>query len=130
MAVDAETRRLVRVRAGARCEYCQLPEKFSPVARLQVEHITPRKHGGIDDASNLALACIDCNLRKGSNLTGIDPLSGNVIRIFNPRNQRWSDHFAWNGARIDGLTEVGRTTIRVLEMNSEDRIQLRLALQS
>ena len=84
----------------------------------------------MDDASNLALACIDCNLRKGSNLTGIDPQSGKLIRIFDPRKQRWSDHFAWSGARLTGLTEVGRTTIRVLEMNSEDRVQLRLALQS
>jgi 5-methylcytosine-specific restriction endonuclease McrA len=124
----AELRRHVCQRAGNRCEYCRLAERHSPVARLQIEHILPRKHGGTDDDANLALACIDCNLHKGSNLTGIDPQTDQLAELFNPRTQKWSDHFAWNGMEIVGLTPVGRATVRVLEMNAEDRIQLRLAL--
>lgn len=72
--MNQATRQLVRTRAKARCEYCQLPEANSPLAKLQIEHVRPRKHGGSDDLSNLALACIDCNLRKGVNLTGMIPL--------------------------------------------------------
>lgn len=124
--MDAVTRRLVRLRAANRCEYCQLPEEHSPVARLQLEHIRPRKHGGSDDDGNLALACIDCNLRKGSNLTGIDPETDQVVELDNPRQQSWSDHFAWNGVRLRGLTDVGRVTIRVMDLNSDDRIIVRV----
>ena len=121
------TRRFVRQRAGHRCEYCRLTEAQSPVAKLQIEHIVPRKHGGTDDPGNLALACIDCNLHKGANLTGIDPETGRVVELFNPRTQDWSEHFAWDAMFVIGMTAVGRTTIRVLEMNSEDRIRARLA---
>jgi len=125
--MDPEVRQRVRERAGHRCEYCQLAERHSPVSKLQIEHIVPRKHGGSDDLDNLALACIDCNLHKGSNLTGIDPNTGQVIELFNPRRQRWPEHFAWNRSDIAGLSATGRTTIRVMDLNSEDRIRVRLA---
>ena len=125
--MDERTRRFVRQRAGHRCEYCGLNEAQSPVAKLQIEHIIPRKHGGTDDPENLALACIDCNLHKGANLTGIDPETGRVVEIFNPRTHDWSEHFAWDALFVAGLTAVGRTTIRVLEINAEDRIRARLA---
>jgi 5-methylcytosine-specific restriction endonuclease McrA len=123
--MDQATRRLVQSRAGDCCEYCGLPAQHSPVARLQIEHIRPRKHDGTDDESNLALACIDCNLRKGSNLTGIDPESDQITELFNPRTQRWEDHFVWYGVTIIGLTDVGRATIKVMELNSDDRLVVR-----
>ena len=125
--MDGRARRLIRQRAGHRCEYCGLTEAQSPVAKLQIEHIVPRNDGGTDDPGNLALACIDCNLHKGANLTGIDPETGRVVEIFNPRTQQWSDHFSWDALLVAGLTAVGRTTIRVLEINAEDRIRARLA---
>ena len=125
--MDSLTRRHVRERAGHRCEYCQLPEGQSPVAKLQIEHVLPRKHGGNDDPANLALACIACNLHKGANLTGVDPDSTQVVELFNPRTQSWAEHFAWNGCLLAGLSAVGRTTIRVLDINSKDRIRGRVA---
>ena len=125
--MDSLTRHHVRERAGHRCEYCQLPEVQSPVAKLQIEHVRPRKHGGNDDPVNLALACIACNLHKGANLTGIDPDSAQVVELFNPRTQSWAEHFAWNGCLLAGLSAVGRTTIRVLDINSKDRIRARVA---
>lgn len=115
----------VRERAGNRCEYCQLRQVDSPLAALHVEHIIPIKHGGADDLENLALACIDCNLHKGPNLTGIDPQTGQTTRLFHPRFEKWNDHFEWNGISVIGKTAVGRTTVRVLDMNSEDQIALR-----
>jgi 5-methylcytosine-specific restriction endonuclease McrA len=125
--VNAATRTLVRRRAADRCEYCQLHQDDSPLAALHLEHIRPRKHGGTDDESNLCLACIDCNLRKGPNLTGIDPQTGEVTPLFHPRQQKWDDHFAWEGIRITGRTAIGRTTVQVLEMNSDDQLNLRAA---
>lgn len=98
------------------------------MARLQIEHIRPRKHGGDDSLDNLALPCIDCNLRKGPNLSGVDPDSESVVELFNPRLQVWSEHFTWDGPQLHGLTPVGRATIAVLGLNSLDRILLRLAL--
>ena len=119
------TRILVRDRAGNRCEYCRLQQDDSPLAALHVEHVVPRKHGGSDDPQNLALACIDCNLRKGPNLTGVDPLTGEITELFHPRRQRWDEHFEWRGVHIAGITATGRATIRVLDMNSEDQLALR-----
>jgi len=120
-------RRFVRERAEHRCEYCQLHQDDSPLAALHVEHIRPRKHGGTDDEENLALACIDCNLRKGPNLTGIDPETGAVKVLFHPRQDLWKAHFEWQGIHIVGRTAIGRTTVQVLELNSDDRLDLRLA---
>lgn len=120
-------RRHVRERAGHRCEYCQLHQDDSPLAALHIEHIRPKKHGGSDDTDNLCLACIDCNLHKGTNLTGIDPITGAITKLFHPRRHQWIDHFEWKGFLIDGTTSIGRTTVSVLDLNGDDRLDLRLA---
>ena len=121
-------RQLVRERAGHRCEYCQLHQDDSPLAVLHIEHVRPRKHGGTDDEENLALACIDCNLCKGTNLTGIDPQTGTVTVLFHPRQDSWDAHFEWNGLHLIGRTPIGRTTVQVLDLNSDDRMDLRLVI--
>lgn len=120
-------RQFVRERAGFRCEYCRLHQDDSPLAALHIEHIRPRKHGGTDAVENLCLACIDCNLRKGTNLTGIDPHTGKITSLFHPRLHLWDDHFEWAGTNIFGKTAIGRTTLVVLDLNDEDRLDLRLA---
>lgn len=123
--MDAATRRLVRTRAGNRCEYCGLHQDQSPLAALQIEHVVPKKHGGGDDLDNLALACIDCNLSKSSNIAGFDPDTSQMTELFNPRKHAWAEHFERHGPYIAGKTPVGRTTVQVLGMNSEDRLELR-----
>jgi 5-methylcytosine-specific restriction endonuclease McrA len=123
--MDEATRRSVRERAGQRCEYCGRHQEDSPLARLHVEHIAPRKHGGTDDVVNLALACVDCNLGKSSNRTGIDPITREITQLYNPRTQNWDDHFGRHGPLIVGLTAIGRTTVYVLNMNSEDQVERR-----
>jgi 5-methylcytosine-specific restriction endonuclease McrA len=98
--MDPATRRLVAERARDRCEYCQLHQDDSPLAPLHVEHIIARKHGGGDALDNLALACIDCNLHKGANLTGIDPQTQAVTRLFHPRRDVWAAHFEWRASLL------------------------------
>ena len=124
--MDAAVRRMVRERAGNRCEYCRLPQEQSPLFPLQIEHIRPRKHHGGDDLDNLALACIDCNLHKSSNISGIEPESGILTELFNPRRHVWDDHFEFRGPLILGKSAIGRVTIDVLNMNSYDQVALRL----
>jgi hypothetical protein len=128
--MDPATRNLVRRRAADRCEYCGLHQDQSPLAALHIEHVLPRKHGGSDMQENLALACVDCNLRKGSNVAGYDPQTGVLTELFHPRRQAWSDHFEWRGILIVPKTAVGRVTDQLLELNSEDRIQLRIVSQA
>ena len=115
----------VRERATNACEYCQLRQEDSPLAVLHIEHIVPKLHGGSDNLENLALACIDCNLHKGTNLTGIDPETNAGTELFHPRRHGWNDHFEWQGISLVGKTAIGRTTVRVLNMNSDDQLALR-----
>ena len=126
--MDAALRELVRDRAGARCEYCHLPQPFSEL-KFHVEHIIPRQHGGSDTAENLALACPECNLLKGPNLTGVDPATGRVVRLFHPRRDKWPDHFVQHGARISGQTPAGRATVSLLKMNHSQRLEVRTVVQ-
>ena len=97
---------------------------------LHVEHIKARKHGGDDSELNLAFACDRCNFSKGSNLSGIDSESDEIVPLFNPRTQSWTDHFAMQGVTIVGMTPTGRATVQVLNMNAKRRLQLRSELQS
>lgn len=126
MSLDRATRRLVRQRAADRCEYCQRLQIDSLLIPLQIEHILPHKHGGGDEVENLALACAECNLHKGSDLSGIDPESNQMTRLFDPRRDDWNEHFVWQGVRIAGSTAIGRTTVRVLQMNAPARVKVRL----
>jgi hypothetical protein len=90
MAVSSVNRRLVKERAGMRCEYCRIAEAWEPFFPFHVEHIRARQHKGTDTPDNLAFACNHCNLFKGPNLTSIDPDTGLLTPLFNPRIQLWS----------------------------------------
>ena len=122
--MERATRTLVRTRARNCCEYCLLPQDSSSL-KHHIEHVVPRQHGGSDDQGNLALACHRCNLRKGPNLTGIDPITREIVPLFDPRHDRWLEHFRFRGPVIEGLSAVGRTTVRVLSMNDTRRIERR-----
>jgi hypothetical protein len=125
--VDESTKEQVRQRANFHCEYCQMPQELDELS-FQVEHIIPRKHHGTDSLDNLALACFACNNHKGANLSGIDPETREITRLFDPRRDSWFAHFRWNGAELAGRTAIGRVTIDVLRINLDYRIDLRSAL--
>ena len=126
--INIQVRTYVRERAHNLCEYCHLHQDDSPWAALHIEHIIPKIHGGADELENLALACIDCNLHKGTNLTGIDPQTNQLTELFHPRRQSWDEHFELQGVYVVGKTATGRTTIRVLDINSDDQITLRSSI--
>lgn len=117
-------RQKVRQRAGGCCECCGARQQDEAWSLFHVEHILPLKHSGDDSLENLALACQYCNLHKGPNLSGIDPASGGMVRLFHPRTDSWAAHFTQVGAEIIGRTEIGRTTV-VMKMNARSRIELR-----
>lgn len=127
--MDKATGMRVRERAAHRCEYCRIPQSIY-FPRFQIEHIIARQHGGLTVLDNLALACVRCNLHKSPNIAGIDPLNREQTRLFHPRQDRWVDHFSWNGATIEGKTPIGRATIAVLAMNDPDFVAVRRQLQA
>ncbi len=108
--MDRSLRSLVQRRAGGVCEYCRLPQAASLFALFHVEHIVARQHRGKTEPDNLAIACGYCNLHKGPNIAAIDPDSGQLVPLFNPRRDRWADHFMWEGTLVVGLTPIGRAT--------------------
>ena len=124
--MDQRTRELVRLRAGGRCEYCQLHEDDADYLAFHVEHIVAKQHVENDDLQNLSFACSECNFSKGPNLAGY--LQGKVVPLFDPRRQSWKRHFRWSGAILVGRTQSGKATIRVLNINDPARVALREGL--
>jgi hypothetical protein len=126
--ISQQLRREIRARASGRCEYCGILETLLLVG-CEVDHIVSRKHGGTTELSNLALSCARCNRAKGTDIGSIHPGSGAFIRLFNPRVDRWDEHFVMEGARIIGLTPIGQVTVTLLRFNEDERLLERILLQ-
>jgi hypothetical protein len=124
---DSILEREVIRRANGRCEYCQFPN-FAAELPFHLDHVIATKHRGETVSENLAWACFSCNLRKGPNIAGRDPETGKLTRLFNPRADRWSEHFRWLGAHLVGISDVGRTTVDVLTINDPDAVAVRPSL--
>ena len=124
--VPVALRRLVATRASGLCEYCLVHEDDT-FYDGQIEHVISEKHGGTTTPENLALACVFCNLHKGTDIATLLP-DGRLCRLFNPRTDRWTDHFAIAGAEIMPLTDIGRATSALLHFNIPDRVDERLQL--
>jgi hypothetical protein len=127
--VSAAVRRLVAVRADFLCEYCLVHEDDT-VFGCEVDHIISAKHGGATDAENLAYACAFCNRAKGSDIGSIVLSTGRFVRFFNPRTDRWAEHFTLDGVTIVSLSDIGEVTARILAFNDSDRLLERQTLQA
>ena len=125
--IPAVLRRLVEERANYRCEYCLLPAGVAFFSH-EVDHVIAEKHGGATEANNLAFACWRCNRYKGTDLDSFDPQTGAFSFLFNPRTQRWNEHFRIEGNTIVGLTLEGRTTVSLFQLNNSDRLAERQRL--
>ena len=117
-------RRLVIQRADNRCEYCRISQ-IGQVATFHIDHIVPVVAGGETVAENLALACVSCSLRKGARQELEDLETGQVVSIFNSRQQLWKEHFAWKGLQVVGLTATGRATVQALDLNRPTMLAIR-----
>ena len=126
--MDAALQELIRQRARFRCEYCLLPEALVSTP-FQFDHIMAQFHDGPTVAENLAYACFHCNNFKGPNVAGVDPATGEIIRLFHPRRDGRAEHFVWQAERIEGLTPVGRATVRTLRLNQPLRLVIRRSLR-
>ncbi len=118
---SASLRKLVFDRAEGRCEYCLFPQDLAASSH-QIDHIIAEKHGGKTHEGNLALCCMLCNLRKGSDIGTLDPATGQLTSLFHPRIHAWREHFGIDGVQIVGFTAIGRATAQFLQLNSIDRL--------
>jgi hypothetical protein len=119
--ISLELRRLVAQRANCRCEYCLILAS-DRLSGCHVDHIISLKHGGETTSENLAYACMFCNLNKGTDLGSIIWRTGELVRFFNPRRDRWKDHFEFDNALIQTLTDIGEVTARIFQFNDPERI--------
>ena len=103
--IPADLRQHVIFRARKCCEYCLIHEDDSYYA-LQIDHIISEKHGGQTEEDNLALACVVCNRAKGSDIGSIDWKTEAFTRFYNPRPDRWAEHFALSEVRIMSLVSL------------------------
>jgi HNH endonuclease len=129
MTPSTDLARQVEARAAGRCEYCRMHQSLQG-ATFHVEHVVPRSRGGASTLENLAWACPGCNLRKSDRVDVPDPDSGVSVSLFNPRIDRWNEHFAWNGYEVTGLTGIGRATVAALDFNHPRRVRIRQAEES
>ena len=114
--IPVRVQRFVVARARGRCEYCGLAQEGQE-ATFHLDHIIPQSTGGPTTASNLALACVSCSLRKEARRMAKDPQTGRAVALFHPRRQKWARHFRWEGVTVIGLTATGRATVVALRMN-------------
>lgn len=124
MSARRELESAVEERAGHRCEYCRMHQSLQG-ASFHLEHAVPRSKGGGDGLENRAWACPSCNLRKSDRTLGVDPGSASSTPLFNPRTDRWNEHFTWRQYQLVGLTPTGRATVAALELNSPRRVLIR-----
>jgi hypothetical protein len=124
--ISETIRQIVRSRAENRCEYCLSHQNYI-MGRLQIDHIQPLIKGGNNTEDNLCLACELCNQYKWIQTQGLDPECGEIVSLFNPRQQKWKEHFTWNieGTEIIGLTTCGRATIQALRLNNSLAVTVR-----
>jgi len=126
--ISESLRYRVLQRAEERCEYCHLHRRHGLFSH-EIDHIHAEKHQGQTVESNLCLACADCNRFKGSDLCSLDPETGQVVALFHPRRDEWSEHFRLQEqGMIMPLTPSGRVTVFLLRMNALETIAERQAL--
>src|SRR3954463_9488012 len=119
--INDDLRHLVASRSDYLCEYCLIAEEDTFYG-CQVYHIISLKHCGATEPTNLAYACAFCNRHKGSDIASNIPGTVKLVRFYNPRTDKWADHFRLNGNIIKPLTDIGEATVRILGFNRNDRI--------
>lgn len=125
----ASIKKKVAERAKDLCDYCLLPESYS-ASTFELEHINPISNGGKTILPNLAWACSGCNKYKSHRTFVVDFETGETVLFFNPRKDKWNEHFAWSKdfLEIIPLTAKGRVTVKALRLNRKGLTNLRKIL--
>ena len=124
--ISAALRQRVAAAAGYRCGYCLTSQRIvGPL--LEIDHIIPESRGGTDNEDNLFLACPMCNSHKAEKVEAFDTGTATIVALFNPRTERWQDHFRWidDGAVVEGVSAIGRATVDALVMNHPEIVAAR-----
>ena len=121
-------RQRVAEQARYRCGYCLTSEAIVGTP-MEIDHIIPESLGGPTEEENLWLACSLCNDHKSNRVAALDPLTSEIVRLFDPRRQVWQEHFTWTaeGDRIVGITPTGRATVAALHLNRPSLVRARQA---
>ena len=124
--ISESLRQQIVAQCHHRCAYCLTPQNYV-CGSFTIDHIVPQSRGGATEIDNLCLACWLCNLRKGNRVSALDPLTNKRIRLFHPYQQIRIEHFEFQGqgALIEGLSDIGRITVQMLNLNSPIRIETR-----
>ena len=77
--IELNRRNILR-RDNHKCQYCGT-RKVS----LTIDHIIPKRHGGLDTWENLVCACVKCNNKKGSKT----PEQANMILRKKPKRPHY-----------------------------------------
>jgi HNH endonuclease len=127
--ISKKVKNFVFERADYICEYCLSLVSYSPQP-FEAEHIVPLSKDGSDDVENLACACGGCNGIKYNKTDAIDPIDGKIVPLFHPRQMSWYEHFTWSPdfLYVVGVTEIGRATVKALDLNRKGCINLRRVL--
>jgi hypothetical protein len=124
--ISAKAWQKIKKEFNWRCAYCQMPAIYLPQG-LQKEQIVPLSVEGLDVPKNICPACPNCNSHKAKKVFAIDPRSGKKVKLFNPRKQKWLEHFGWDkfGTKVMGRTPIGRATVAGLKINLPDLVAWR-----
>lgn len=126
--IPKELRDKIATQAQRRCGYCLTSEAIVGTP-MEIDHLIPQSLGGLTEEDNLWLACSLCNDHKNNRIAALDPLSGEIVRLFDPRHQKWDEHFEWDddGTHVKGLTPIGRATVIALHLNRPSLVKARQA---
>lgn len=129
--VTSQQKQAVFERAKGCCEYCRSQVRFA-TQPFSMDHILPRSQGGETTLENLALACQGCNNHQYTKTEARDPVTGDLVKFYHPRNHKWKDHFTWSNdfTLIVGLSPIARATIESLKLNREELVNLRRILNA
>ncbi len=122
--ISSSVRRAVKMRAKSKCEYCLLPD-FYTLIPFHIDHVISEKHDGSSEMDNLAYSCPDCNIKKGSDIATLTEDTKLLVPLYNPRKDRFSDHFSLDGNWIIGLSNIGKATVRFMKLNADSKLENR-----
>ncbi len=124
--ISQKIREFIAERAHFRREYCQSRADCA-CESFEAEHAFPESQGGSNKPDNLAFTCRGCNSRKSDRTEALDSFTQQLVPLFHPRKDLWTEHSAWDETylQVIGLSPCGRATVNALQLNRQGLVNLR-----